>query len=206
MTHEAKSNFELVVEAIAAQLVTHRREMKHDPFDVDHHLFRLSLREHLESPRVHWIPIGGPVNTALAGTFKDANNTVESKPVYRADTQVLCYIFAEEYVHAERLHHDVLAASYKCLGRTANPGTNRWITSESDVAAHMLGDNHLVVQPFTWPMTVLGEAKRLVTLTAEEEVVCFTPAVGFSVNNMVSGGNNMVSGGNNMVTGGGGPP
>ena len=207
MSQPTVSKFEQIVRLVEAELQVHRREMGHTPFEVGFDLFRLATHENLELPRVCWVPIGGPVEGAHAGTFKNDDNSVESKPLYKAQTQLQAYIFGCDYGDTEALHHDVLAAVWKCIGQLANPGVFRWVTQEEDVAAHMLGDNHLVVQPFTWPLTVLSEARLLVNITAEEGEVCFVDPVppGFSIDNMLSDGDNMVSNGDNMVGGGGLP-
>lgn len=206
MTQRTVSKFEQIVRLVEAELVRHRREMGHTPFEVGFDLFRLSTHENLELPRVAWVPIGGPVEGAHAGTFKNEDGTLESKPLYKAQTQLQAYIFGCEYGDVEDLHHDVLAAVWKCIGQLSNPGVFRWVSQEDDVAAHMLGDNHLVVQPFTWPLTVLSEARLLVNIEAEEEEVCFVAAPpGFSIDNMISNGDNMISNGDNMVSGGGLP-
>ena len=163
------AKFEQIVDFIETSFIEHRQAHGRSP-EVLFTKFRLGIDENEPPPRTVWVPVGGPIEPATGGSTQYGESGAEQRfvPIYQRQTQVLCYIFGgTSFTDTERLLDDILAAVWKCLGKLANPGVTEWITEQEEVAARALGDNFLVIQPFTWPIMVEGEDRGLTILTDE---------------------------------------
>lgn len=141
--------------------------------DIVKGVYRTGVAKQEAPHRVVWVPVGGtimgPRTTALRGAAGAQIPGSERVEVLASKIlTVRAHIMSRTFEALEALHHDVLNAVDKALGKAATPGAFE-IVSESDASfGHARGGIGSLVQLFEWDLVVPKRLQMLATVTIHE--------------------------------------
>ncbi len=157
------STFETVVSEIHLNL---------DDLTTSKGLYRLSLDRHDKPHRLAWVPVGGRIEGPRTSHLRGQGGTQITgsprvEPLVSKMLTVRCHIMTRTFEALEALHHDVLNAVDKALGKASVAGSFEIVSENDQRFGNALGGIGLIIQSFEWDLVVAKKLQTLATVTAQ---------------------------------------